>query len=88
MSAISAISWFINDVLYLSDFAILNTKCSDYCCIIGLISKNEATNLMQNAYLTEKIVYNEKHLKAKIKSYNGKIISNFHNNKIPREVSQ
>ena len=33
-------------------------------------------------------VYNEKHLKAKIKSYNGRISTNFHNNKIPKESSQ
>ena len=33
-------------------------------------------------------VYNEKYLKAKIKSYNGKINANFHNNKIPKEGSQ
>ena len=33
-------------------------------------------------------VYNEKHLKAKIKSHNGKINTNFHNNKIPKEGSQ
>ena len=33
-------------------------------------------------------VYDEKYLKAKIKSYNGKINTNFHNNKIPKEVSQ
>ena len=33
-------------------------------------------------------VYNEKYLKAKIKSYNGKISSNFHKNKIPKEGSQ
>ena len=38
----------------LSDIAILNIKGSDYCCIISLISKNEAINLMQNATLTEK----------------------------------
>ena len=31
-----------------------------------------------------KPVYNEKYLKAKIKSYNGKINTYFHNNKIPR----
>ena len=31
-----------------------NIKGSNYRCIIGLISKNEATNLMQNADLTEK----------------------------------
>ena len=38
----------------LSDIAILNIKYSDYHCIISLISKNEATKLMQNADLTEK----------------------------------
>ena len=30
-----------------------------------------------------KPVYNEKYLKAKIKSYNGKINTDFQNNKIP-----
>ena len=38
----------------LSDIAILNIKGSDYCCIISLISKTEAINLMQNADLIEK----------------------------------
>ena len=38
----------------LSDIAILNIKGSDYRCIISLISKNEAINLMQNADLTKK----------------------------------
>ena len=38
----------------LSDIAILNIKGSYYRCIISLISKNEAINLMQNADLTEK----------------------------------
>ena len=38
----------------LSDIAILDIKGSDYCCIIRLISKNEAIKLMQNADLTEK----------------------------------
>ena len=33
-------------------------------------------------------VYNEKYLKAKIKSYNGKININFHNNKLSIEDSQ
>ena len=33
-------------------------------------------------------VYNEKYLKAKIKSYNGKINTNFYNNKVPEEGSQ
>ena len=38
----------------LSDTAILNIEDSDYCCIISFISKNEATNLFQNADLNEK----------------------------------
>ena len=33
-------------------------------------------------------VYNEEYLKAKIKSYNGKINTNFHNNKVTKEGSQ
>ena len=40
--------------IILSDIAILNIKGSDYCCIISLIIKSEAINLMQNADLTEK----------------------------------
>ena len=38
----------------LSDIAILNIKSSNYRCIISLISKNEAIDLLQNANLTEK----------------------------------
>ena len=38
----------------LTNIAILNIKCSDYRCIITLISKNEDINLMQNADLTKK----------------------------------
>ena len=38
----------------LSDIAVLNIKRSHYRCIISLISKNEAINLLQNADLTEK----------------------------------
>ena len=38
----------------LSDIAILYIKGFDYCCIISLISKNEAINIMQNSDLSEK----------------------------------
>ena len=38
----------------LSDIAILNIKGSRYGCIISLISKNDAINLMQNADLNKK----------------------------------
>ena len=38
----------------LSNIAILNIKGSDYGSIISLISKNEATLLLQNVDLTEK----------------------------------
>ena len=40
--------------LDLSNIAILNIKSADYCCIISVISKNEAMNLMQSTGLTEK----------------------------------
>ena len=38
----------------LKDIAILNNRGSDYHCIISLISKNKAINLMQIVNLTEK----------------------------------
>ena len=49
--------------LNFSDMAILNKhfkhKGSDYCYIIGLISKNEAINLMHNTDLTKKTEHNK-----------------------------
>ena len=38
----------------LSDIASLNITRSDYRCIIRLISKHEAMNILQNNKLTEK----------------------------------
>ena len=38
----------------LSNIAIFNIECSDNCCIISEISKNEAINTTQNVDLTEK----------------------------------
>ena len=38
----------------LNDIAILDVKGFDYRCVISQISKNEAINLIQNAYLTKK----------------------------------
>ena len=38
------------------DNAILNIKCSVYRCIISLISKTEAIDLLENADLTEKSI--------------------------------
>ena len=46
-----------------SDIAISNIKGSDYCCIISLISKNEAINLMQNADLIEKVEQHKRYIK-------------------------
>ena len=50
----SAIGDFLMMSINLSDIANLNIKGSDYCCIISLITKNEAINLLQNADFTEK----------------------------------
>ena len=33
----------------LSDFAILNIKSADYCCIVSGISNSEAVNLLQKS---------------------------------------
>ena len=38
--------------------------------------------------LDSKPIYNEKYLKTKIKSYNGKINTNFYNNEIPKKTSE
>ena len=58
----------------------------------GLLEKyNEIWEKVKNSIKKEfdsKPIYNEKYLKAKIKPYNGKISTNFHNNKIPRQGSQ
>ena len=51
---------------------------------------NEIWEKVKNSIKKEfgsKPVYNEKYLKAKIKSCNGKINTNFHKNQIPREGS-
>ena len=47
----------------------------------------KVTNSIRKEF-DSKPVHNEKYLKTKIKSYNGKISTTFHNNKIPKEVSQ
>ena len=57
----------------LSDIGILNIKGSDYCCIISLISKNEAINLLQNVDLTEKV----EHYIKKVENYELKIYESF-----------
>ena len=44
-------------------------------------------NIIKKKFDTE-LLYSEKYLKTKIKSYNGKINPNFQNNKIPKEGSQ
>ena len=50
-------------------------------------SGKKLKNSLKREFTSEPIC-NEKYLKAKIKSSNEKINTNFHNNKIPKEVSQ
>ena len=45
-------------------------------------------NIIVKIEFDSKPVYNEKHIKTKIKSYKGKINTNFHNNRIPKEGYQ
>ena len=58
----------------------------------GLLEKyNEIWEKVNNIIKKEfdnEAVYNDKYLKAEIKSYNGKINTNIHNNKTPKEHSQ
>ena len=52
---------------------------------------NEISKKVSNMVKKEfdsKPVYKEKYLKTKIKFYNGKMNTNFHNNEIPKEGSQ
>ena len=51
------------------------------------VRKKSAWNSIKEEFNSEH-VYNDKYLKTKIKFYNGKINTNFHNNKIPKEGSQ
>ena len=56
-----------------------------------LLEKYEILEKVKNSIKKEfdsDPVYNDKYLKAKIKPYNGKINTNFHNNKTPKEGSQ
>ena len=69
------------------------TKCMSFLIKDNeLLEKyNEIWRKVKNSLKKEfesEPVCNEKYLKAKIKSYNGKINTNSHNNKISREVSQ
>ena len=51
---------------------------------------NEISKKVSNIIKTEfdnKPVYHKKYIKIKIKSYNGKISTNFHNIKMPKEGS-
>ena len=67
-----------------SNIDFLNIEGSDYRCIISLISKNEAINLIQNVDLTEKnqIIIKHKNLLSHIKT--GKEILTFDNIEIER----
>ena len=68
----------------LSNISILNIKSSDYCCIISVISKNEAISVMQNAVLTKtQNIIKHKNLLSHIKM--GKEILTLRDNKIEKK---
>ena len=50
------------------------------------LGKKSAT--LSKKLFESKPAYNEKYLKIKIKFYNRKMNTNFHNNKIPKECSK
>ena len=45
--------------------------------------QKKVSNIIKKEF-DSKAIYNEKYLKTKINSYNGKINTNFHNNKITK----
>ena len=56
-----------------------------------LLKKKEIWEKVKNSIKTDfysEALYNKKYLKAKIKSFNGTISTNFHNSEIPREACQ
>ena len=48
---------------------------------------DKVSNSMKKGFNSEP-VYNEKHIKTKIKSYEGKVNTNYHGDKVPKEGSQ
>ena len=48
---------------------------------------DKVSNFMKKGFDSEP-VYKDKYLKTKMKSYEGKINTNFHDNKVPKEGSQ
>ena len=46
---------------------------------------DKVSNSIKNGFDSE-LVYNEKYLKSKIKSYERKISTNFHDDKIPKQT--
>ena len=69
----------------LSNIAILNIKGFDYRCIVSLIIKNEAINLMQNIDLTKKAsIIKHKHFKSHVRM--GEEISVFVNVEIENKI--
>ena len=54
-------------------------KYNKFCKNVSNIIKNE---------IDSKPIYNEKYLKVKVKYYNGKVNTNFHNNKTRKESFQ
>ena len=72
-----------NETKYMSFFLIKDDKSLEKYNEIW----EKVENIIKKEFVSE-AVYNEKYLKAKIKSYNGKINTNFHSNKIPKECPQ
>ena len=69
------------------------TKCMSFLIkhkkLLGIYTEiwKKASDIIKKEF-DSKPVYNKKYLKTKTKSYNGKINTNFHHNKIPKEGSQ
>ena len=60
----------------------------NYLKLITIFGKKIKIKILEREFDRKIVVYNKKYLKAKMKSYNGKINTNFDNNTLPKAGSQ
>ena len=70
-----------------TDFFLFWQKMMNYLKLITIFGKKIKIKILEREFDSKIVVYSKKYLKAKMKSYNGKINTNFDNNAIPKAGS-
>ena len=70
-----------------TDFVLFWQKMMNYLKLITIFGKKIKIKILEREFDSKIVVYSKKYLKAKMKSYNGKINTNFDNNAIPKAGS-